>query len=198
MHDFSTTATPILGNIILSNGGFAYALDWSDPLGASTNDYDLFIVNSAGTTVKAASTNIQNGTIDPHEEIGATAFTLSAGNYRLVIFKSSTAAVRALALNGFGSRLTVFTPGNTHGHSAAKDGFGADAANAASAANTVNGLFTAASRGETFSSDGPRRIFYTSNGTLITPGNVLFATNGGLVRQKPEITAADAVATSGN
>lgn len=198
VHDFSTTATPILGNIILSNGGFAYALDWSDPLGASTNDYDLFIVNSTGTTVKAASTNIQNGTIDPHEEIGATAFTLSAGNDRLVIFKTGTAAPRAMALNGFGSRLTVFTPGNTHGHSAARDGFGVAAANATSTANTVNGLFTSASRVETFSSDGPRRIFYNANGTPITPGNILFATNGGLVRQKPEITAADAVATSGN
>ncbi len=198
VHDFSSTATPILGNIILSNGGFVYSLDWSDPLGASTNDYDIFIVNAAGTTVKAASTNIQNGLIDPHEEIGATAFTLQTNQDRIVVFKSGTAAVRALAVNGFGSRLTVFTPGQTHGHSSAAAAFSVAAANATSTANTTNGLFTTASRVETFSSDGPRRIFYNADGSVVTPGNILFATNGGVVRQKPDITAADAVATSGN
>jgi len=72
-----------------------YSLDWSDPLGASGNDYDLFVVNTAGTTVKAASTNVQNGSIDPHEEIGSTAFTRATGD-RLVIFKTTGAAVRAL------------------------------------------------------------------------------------------------------
>ncbi len=196
VHNFGTVATPVLGDILLSSSGFVYSLDWSDPLGASNNDYDLFVVNTAGTTVKAASTNIQDGTIDPHEEIGATAFTRQTGD-RLVIFKSSDASVRALSLNAEGGRLTVFTPGNTHGHSCAADGFGVAAA-AASTANTVGGLFTAASRVETFSSDGPRRIFYNPNGTPVTPGNILFATNGGVVRQKPDITAADGVATSGN
>ncbi len=198
VHDFSSTATPILGNIILSNGGFVYTVDWSDPLGASTNDYDLFIVNAAGTTVKAASTNIQNGMIDPHEEIGAATFTLQTNQDRIVVFKSSTAAVRAMSVNGFGSRLTVFTTGQTHGHSSAVDAFSVAAANGTSTANTTNGLFTTASRVETFSSDGPRRIFYNADGSVVTPGNILFATNGGLVRQKPDITAADAVATSGN
>ncbi|HST23330.1 MAG TPA: S8 family serine peptidase, partial [Blastocatellia bacterium] len=198
VHDFSSTATPILGNIILSNGGFVYSVDWSDPLGASTNDYDLFIVNAAGTTVKAASTNIQNGMIDPHEEIGASTFTLTTNSDRIVVFKSSTAAVRAMSVNGFSSRLTVFTSGQTHGHSSAADAFSVAAANGTSTANTVNGLFTTASRVETFSSDGPRRIFYNADGSVVTPGNILFATNGGTVRQKPDITAADAVATSGN
>lgn len=196
VHNFGTLAAPVNGNILLSSSGFVYSLDWSDPLGASNNDYDLFVVNSAGTTVKAASTNIQNGMIDPHEEIGSTAFTRAAGD-RLVIFKSSTAAVRALSLNANGGRLTVFTTGNTHGHSCAADAYGVAAA-AASAGNTVSGVFTTASRAETFSSDGPRRIFYNVDGSPVTPGNILFATNGGVVRQKPDITAADGVATSGN
>jgi hypothetical protein len=197
VHNFATSGAPILGDIIQSNGGFVFALDWSDPLGASTNDYDLFIINAAGTTVKAASTNIQNGTIDPHEEIANSSFSLQTNQDRVVIFKTSGAAVRALSMNGYGSRLAVFTTGNTHGHSAAADAFGVAAA-AATAANTVGGLFTAASRVETFSSDGPRRIFYNQDGTPITPGNLLFATNGGVVRQKPDITAADNVTTSGN
>jgi hypothetical protein len=47
---------------------------------------------------------------------------------------------------------------------------------------------------EYFSSDGPRRVFYLANGTPITPGN--FSSTGGAVRQKPDVTAADGVATS--
>ena len=48
---------------------------------------------------------------------------------------------------------------------------------------------------ETFSSDGPRKIFYNPDGSAITPGNFLFATNGGTTLLKPDITAADGVFT---
>ena len=47
---------------------------------------------------------------------------------------------------------------------------------------------------ETFSSDGPRRVFYLADGTPITPGD--FSSSGGTVRQKPDITAADGVLTA--
>ena len=40
---------------------------WSDPLGGSTNDYDMFILNSAGTAVTCAATSVQSGTQDPYE-----------------------------------------------------------------------------------------------------------------------------------
>src|SRR5262249_20064898 len=40
---------------------------WSDPLGASSNDYDMFILNPTGTSVTCAATSIQNGTQDPYE-----------------------------------------------------------------------------------------------------------------------------------
>ncbi|HEY9739070.1 MAG TPA: S8 family serine peptidase, partial [Coleofasciculaceae cyanobacterium] len=43
-------------------------------------------------------------------------------------------------------------------------------------------------------SDGPRRVFYNANGTPITPGN--FLSTGGVVRQKPDIAAADGVKTT--
>src|SRR5207302_2812837 len=54
--------------------------------------------------------------------------------------------------------------------------------------------FTSANRVETFSSDGPRRIFFTANGTAITPGNL--SASGGQVLLKPDIAAADGVSTS--
>ncbi|CAN5550273.1 hypothetical protein BH18VER1_BH18VER1_12620 [soil metagenome] len=47
---------------------------------------------------------------------------------------------------------------------------------------------------ENFSSDGFRRVFFKPNGTPITPGN--FSSTGGKVLIKPDITAADGVATT--
>src|SRR5207253_6246950 len=44
--------------------GAPVSLYWSDPLGASSNDYDLFRLNTAGTAIAASSTNIQSGTQD--------------------------------------------------------------------------------------------------------------------------------------
>ena len=48
---------------------------------------------------------------------------------------------------------------------------------------------------ETFSSDGPRKVFYQANGAPYTPGDV--SSTGGIVRQKPDITAADGVQVTG-
>ena len=58
------------------------------------------------------------------------------------------------------------------------------------------GPFNSGNLSELFSSDGPRRVFFNPNGTPITPGNFLFGTNGGAVRQKPDITAADGTASA--
>jgi hypothetical protein len=48
-------------------------LQWSDAWGASTNDYDLFILNAAGTSILAASTDTQDGTGNPYEEVFSSA-----------------------------------------------------------------------------------------------------------------------------
>jgi subtilisin family serine protease len=52
----------------------------------------------------------------------------------------------------------------------------------------------AANHVEPFSSDGPRRVFFLANGTAITPGNL--SSTGGALRQKPDVAAADGVATA--
>ena len=54
--------------------------------------------------------------------------------------------------------------------------------------------YTRAQQSETFTSDGPRRVFYNPDGSAITPGNL--TSTGGIVRLKPDITAADGVSTS--
>jgi hypothetical protein len=183
-------------DLITVAGSFA-DLFWADPLGGSNNDYDLFILNSAGTAVVATSTNVQNGTQDPYEAVeGASA------NNRLVILKKTGAANRFLYLENFRGRLGTSTEGNIRGHSCAAGAFSVaatPAANAFGAAPNPTGPFPnpfgATNTVEIFSSDGPRRIFFNANGTAITPGN--FSASGGSLRQKPDITAADGVTVTG-
>ena len=182
-----------------SNGGAPIGLFWSDPLGGSNNDYDLYILDAGLTVVVNAATNIQNGTQDPVE---LSTISPAAGR-RFVIFRKTGAATRALHLNTFRGRLAISTTGQTHGHSAAADAFSVAATPAAGAIgappNPVGpfpGPFNAANVSELFSSDGPRRVFFTPSGAPITPGNFLFGTNGGAVRAKPDITAADGTASA--
>ena len=185
----------------MTSGG-RVVLYWADPLGGSGNDYDIFVLNSTGTTVVTSSTNIQSGTQNPFEDAG----TRSTGQ-RIVILQKTGAAARALQLNGFGGglgpALTVRTSGQTHGHSSAVDAFSVAATpahtriSAASPTGPYPAAFNSANLSELYSSDGPRRIFFDPTGVPLTAGNFLFATNGGTVRQKPDITAADGVAVTG-
>jgi len=171
---------------VLTAVGNQNNLHWSDPLGGSANDYDLFLLNAAGTTVLSASVNLQNGTQDPYESVAAG----TAGN-RLVVVKFAGAS-RYLHLNSNRGRLSIRTAGQTHGHSAAADAFSVAATFAGAA---FPNAFSTTDSVETFSSDGPRRLFFRANGTRFTPNDV--SATGGIVRQKPDITAADGVSVTG-
>ena len=197
IHNFGTVSSPVNGDII-TEAGEVYNLMWSDPWGASGNDYDLFLVSSAGK-VKKSSTNVQSGTQDPYEQI--TPGTLASGD-RLVVFKTTSAAVRALHLNTNRGTLTVATNGQTTGHACAVSAFCMAATPATTAFETgyptgpYPNPFVSTNKVEPFSSDGPRRMFYNADGTAITSGNVLFGTNGGTSLAKPDLTAADGVTTT--
>jgi len=52
-----------------STKGGTIVLEWSDPFGASGNDYDLYVLDPTGTSVVLFSNNVQNGTQDPVESI---------------------------------------------------------------------------------------------------------------------------------
>ena len=165
------------------------SLHWSDPLGGSANDYDLFRLNAAGTVVAQSSTNIQNGNDDPYEQ-----FSHESSHPRLVIVKKTGAAGRFLHLNTNGGRLAAATAGQTHGHNSTSSIFSFGVA----AVNTAVSFPDAFSTGnvvETFSSDGPRRMFYYGDGTVITPGNV--SASGGILRQKPDMAAGDGAFVTG-
>ncbi|HEX8175510.1 MAG TPA: S8 family serine peptidase [Pyrinomonadaceae bacterium] len=183
-------------DVVTAAGSSQYNLFWSDPLGGSSNDYDLYALNAAGTTLIAASTGNQSGTQDPFEAIGVT-----AANTRLVIVRFSGVG-RYLRLTTNRGRLNVNTPGQTSGHSCALNAFGVAAAPAATAFGAAPNptgpfpnAFNSANQTELFTSDGPRKMFFQANGTPFTAGN--FSSTGGIVRQKPDITAADGASVTG-
>lgn len=181
----------LISNRIRTASPFGYALFWSDPWGGSSNDYDLFILDSTLSTVKKASLSDQTGTQNPYEFISSTGIV--AGD-RIVI-ANFRAQPRALHLNSMRGQLAISTIGQTRGHSSAASAFSVAAVNAAVA---NGGAFVGGNTNpvETFSADGPRRLFFNPDGSPIVPGNFLFTTNGGTIRQKPDIAAADGVSTS--
>jgi uncharacterized repeat protein (TIGR01451 family) len=173
-------------NTVLSSGSGYVTLFWSDPLGASASDYDLFVLDSSGTYVVSSSVNLQDGTQDPYEIAYA-----SSGN-RIVVVKSSGDA-RFIHLAVLGGTLSIKTAGATKGHSAVP---GALSVAAVSASTSFPNPFSGGGINpvEAFSADGPRHVFFNPDGTSITPGNLL--SGGGTLRQKPDIAAADGVITS--
>ena len=189
LHNFGGAVTQ---NVLLVNG--RVTLKWSDPIGGSGNDYDLYILNAAGTAVVASGVVAQSGTQDPYEDAGNC-----FANERIVIVKKAAAAARFLHLNTNRGLLSVSTAGVVYGHNSSLNTISVAAVPAGPAQNNASvgpfpGRHTPINTVEQFSSDGPRRIFYNADSTLITPGNV--SSTGGQLLQKPDITAADGTSTT--
>ncbi len=192
-HNFA--ATGVQNYNVLTTAINDVVLFWSDPIGASNNDYDLFILNGAGTQVIGFSGDAQDGTApqDPVEEIYNPNANYPAGS-RIVVVKYAGAA-RAMHIDTDRATLSIATTGSTHGHNAGLNTVSM-AATYWNSAKTGSRAFTGMSNTtETFSSDGPRKIFYNADGSPITPNNFLFGTNGGTTLQKPDLSAADGVTT---
>ncbi len=183
VHDFGNGDTFIEATA----SSTALTLFWSDQFGKSANDYDLFILNSSLTRVLRASTDVQNGDDDPFEIISGSSPVLSDTD-RIVILRKNGAEARFLHLSTNRGRLRGGTEGQGRGHSCAAGAMAVAAVNVATAGNS---FFKggAANPVETFSSDGPRRVFYNLDGTAITPHD--FSATGGTVRPKQDIAAAD-------
>ncbi|WP_086819783.1 S8 family serine peptidase [Allokutzneria sp. NRRL B-24872] len=202
-HDFDATAagTQIVNPLSANSRGIPVLLWWNDALGRSTNDYDLYLLDGSGNVV-GFSQNVQTGQADPYERVNPSAGGL---NVAVVKFRGDDKYLSLSALRGrfrdSGDLKGFNTPGVTRGHSAAKDAFSVAATPAAGAwtgsqepgdpanpAGPYPDTFSGASKLERFSSDGPRRVFFNADGTPV-------ASPAGEVRQKPDITAADGVAT---
>lgn len=161
-------------------------LFWDDPLGAANNEYQLAVVNQNNDIVSYSNTVI-DGNQDPYQTL-----RISRGD-RIVILRAPGAQTRFLHLATNRAQLSIGTSGATLGH------------NASSSPNafTVAAIRASGRRApfaggndeqvEVYSSDGPRRVFYTPDGAELTPGNL--SATGGSLAQKPDFTAADCVTT---
>ena len=200
VHNFGDGGKSILVTVGTAN---PTTLHWNDPFGASGNDYDLYRMNGALTAVLDASTNVQNGNDLPFEIMGGN----STGD-RIVVLQHNGAANRAINLTTNRGRLdqTLATAGNVRGHNGSNTTVSVAATPAAAAFGGIAGSptgpypspFNATNKAELFSSDGPRRMYLDFAGAFLPgapAGNFTFAT-GGVVYQKPDLTAADGVMTS--
>ncbi|RYG27526.1 hypothetical protein EON81_29990, partial [bacterium] len=158
------------------------SLQWNDPWGNATTDYDLVVADQFGNIlVLAADNNIGSF---PSEDGGQ----LQGGEYAYVVKYSG--ANRVLRLSNFGGKSQYVTGNQTFGHMAAERAIGVSAIKAAS---NPERAFNAGDVPEDFTSDGLRRIYYDANGVQIAP-NLTFA--GAIVRQKPTLSAPDGTQTT--
>ncbi len=179
-HDFDLDPdNDVTRNAIVKDSFLPIVLQWTDPWGKSANDYDLFLID-ADNNVLASSTNTQDGNQDPIEFISGSCANDRVGT-RLVIVKNAGAADRYLRLNYARGGLAITTVGQTFGHPASQDAVGVAAVSAAGLDRAFNGTESV----ETFSSDGPRQMFFEADGTPNTA-----------VLKKPDLAAADDVSTS--
>jgi uncharacterized repeat protein (TIGR01451 family) len=207
LHDFGDGGNSIL---VESGGGASTPplLIWAehyDPATAlASTDYDLYVMNGTLTIIFDASTDVQDG-------LGANDFPIEfipggtfAGERLLInLFADGTTSSRPMFnLIVFRGELddALATNGATRGHNSAVDAYSTAASPAAASFDGVTmdgpfpGLFTGANESESFTADGPRRVILDPTGVELTPGDR--TSTGGVVRQKPDITAADGVATA--
>jgi uncharacterized repeat protein (TIGR01451 family) len=172
--------------------------------GTASTDFDLYDMDST-------LSNVIDGSFDSQDGVGGDDFPIeyigggTLQGERLVVAQfasGATSSVPMFNLIVFRGELddALATSGATRGHSAAAAAFSVAATPAGSSFDGVSpdgpypGLFTSANASESFSSDGPRRILLDPTGLEITPGNR--TSTGGIVRQKPDLTAADGVSTA--
>jgi subtilisin family serine protease len=187
LHNFGTALSPQLYDVITDVGIGVVTLSWADPMGASADDYDLFILNSSGTAVLGSATTVQNGSQNPYEQISGS--SIAAGHRVVVVLYSGSPT--ALYVGNLRGTLSIATSSAIEGHSGNTNALSIAASYWASGLNGLHPFNGASNFVEEFSSDGPRRMFFHPDGSPITPGNTLFATGGGANILKPDVTGAD-------
>jgi hypothetical protein len=109
LHLFQRTGdtTDVLGlgpqpyNVIAlpANGEVAIFLSWNDPVGGSSNNYDLYLVQQSTGRVVASSTDVQNGRQDPVEVIDYV--NRGAQDFFRIVVQNVRDAAQPRALNIF-------------------------------------------------------------------------------------------------
>lgn len=172
-HDFRGGPVDNVDTVLVSPGGtLLCVLQWDDPMGGSSNDYDLFVVDGAQKVVNA-SENVQNGNDDPIEVVMASNPTGVAQTAGIAIARKRGAA-RTLELFCARNVTTVehvVPRGSVVGHPAA-DGV--------IAVGAIDVADPARDNVEAFSAQGPSHLAFPSP----------------VDRPKPDLVSFDGVLTS--
>ncbi len=178
----------------IGNDAPFFTLQWSEAIGSSGDDYDLFLLNPLSTSVVAASVDVQNGNDRPFEDIDSQGVDHS--NHNLVVVKVS-GSDRHIHLNTHRGELFFATDGQIFGHPAAENAIAVAAVDVDDAGG-AGGVFAGSESVETFSSDGPRRIFFEADGSPVpvTATDTRGIPQSSIVRDKPDVAAADGVSTT--
>jgi subtilisin family serine protease len=172
-HDFDAgPGQDVLDLTVIPPGGSLRCfLQWADPFGASSNDYDLFAVEPITTAILASSQNPQTGTQDPRETVVwvnpfASPFVVGLAVLR---FAGAATALKLLCLD---SQLV---------HSSSQFGISGHAARPeVITVAAINAHDPGLDDIEPFSMQGPAPIFFPSM----------------IFRPKPDIAAFDGVVTT--
>jgi len=166
------------------------SLHWADPLEKATNDYDLCLFDQQGK-IDTCSMEVQKGYYSqPYEVITPGKSGTIPKGYYLAIFKKKASQNRFLHLNTDGGNLLFSTKGAIKHHAMSINAFAVAQVSAKDKVSPFNGKEIVLKE----SSDGPRRVFFNAEGVAITPNN--FSATGGVLRAKPDITAASCVKTT--
>ena len=186
-----------------ANAQVVIFLTWNDRFGASSNDYDLFLVRASSRAVASSSTNRQTGTQDPLEIVQYTNNTGSEDRFHIVIQNVNNRAT-AKSLQMFILTPECATAGpvrlspplheihnyNTVGHSvAAQSDAGGSPVSVISVGAICSGSTASQTARPTYEScQDPSHTtleFYSSNGPTADG------------RLKPDVTAIDGVSVTG-
>ena len=189
------------------NGEVVAFLTWDDPFGASTNNYDLFLVQNSTGAVVAKSTDPQTGTQDPVEAFDYVN-TGAADDFHIVIQNvGNQAQPKLLNLYSFQPECAVdgprlLAPGHHERHNYNTAAYSVGAQNDAggspvsvisvgaicSASSTAAGVFAG-------SISPDESCFDTTHSTI-----EFFSSRGPTIdgRLKPDISAIDGVSITGS
>ncbi|MEJ0091079.1 MAG: hypothetical protein WDM80_15220 [Limisphaerales bacterium] len=173
-----------------NSGSKGVVLFWSDPWGGAASDYNVYVTDAAGHVVYHGDYAQAGSPSDIPFEI-----TAPATNGQYIVVSRVSGPARMIHVSVMRGGLAVSTASATRGHNApsAVNGFSVAGVVAAGRTNAF-GLAGPGGYFYTYSSDGPRQIFYETDGAAVTPGN--FTSSGGRTLQKPDITAATGVNAS--
>lgn len=167
---------------------------WSEPTDSSSADYDVFVLDSTTSQIKAIAGQLPGTPENPVEAVAPVDGGISCGGeYPIgycpavgdwVVVLSAGAELSPARIDTFGGSLNFSTAGSIAGHAGAASAITVAATHWDSARTGTKAFTGAPNATEVFDSDGPRKIYYNPDGSPIPGGKVL---------QKPDLTAADGV-----